>query len=79
MGYTRRRSLLPLSAGLGEIMSILQPDNPIPTTVSRPGKPRPLRVPALKSSTKDGKQYHREIVAMLTGDDHRPYLVMNYR
>jgi hypothetical protein len=59
MGYTRRRCLLPLPAGLGETMNILQPENPISTTVSRPRKPRPLRVPALKSSTKDGKRYKR--------------------
>ena len=26
-----------------------------------------------------GKHRHREIVAMLTGDDHRPYLIMAYR
>jgi hypothetical protein len=40
-------------------MNMLQPENPISTTVSRQQKPRPLRVPALKSSTKDGKRYQR--------------------
>jgi hypothetical protein len=58
-------------------MNTLQPDNPSSPAVSRPRKPRPRSVPALKSSTKDGKQYQRathnqaQITEMLS---HPPFV-----
>src|ERR1700674_1236044 len=40
-------------------MNMFPPENPISPAVSPARKPRPLRVPALKSSTKDGERYKR--------------------